>query len=281
MDDCYYKLIGTISHMGTAEAGHNRAYIKKKQVWYCCEDNHYPFEKLPIDCEKEQNYCLLLKKRGKMNQDTNESTKAFAEEIESNLKRPHSNESISSQETLKNDEMKICRGCGKSFVRLLGHLRQAKCKEHYDMEKLREEAQRENNIRKKKNFRERQKGTEYQEKESAGRQQRRETEMKKDPASYREKKTLEQHQRRETEMKKDPVTFREKEKLGRQERRETEMKIDPDGFREKETYGRQGRRETEMEKDPVSYREKKTKEQQARREAEMKKEPDTLRETET
>ena len=34
IDNCYYDLIGTISHLGTAEAGHNRAYIKKKHVWY-------------------------------------------------------------------------------------------------------------------------------------------------------------------------------------------------------------------------------------------------------
>ena len=60
VDDCFYNLIGTISHLGTAEAGHNRAYVKKEQIWYCCENSYYPFEELPIDCEQEQNYCLLL-----------------------------------------------------------------------------------------------------------------------------------------------------------------------------------------------------------------------------
>ena len=218
VDTCYYDLIGTISHMGTAEAGHNRAYFKRNNVWYCCEDNHYPFEKQPIDSEQEQNYCLLLKKSAMQIQGSKKCHDVS--EQDSNLKRPLSNESISSQETSKNDEMKICHGCGKSFVRLLGHLRQANCKEHYDMEKLREEAQRENNIRKKKNFRERQKGTEYREKETLSRQERRKSEMEKDPVSYREKKTKEQQERREAEIKKDPDTFKEKESSGRQRRRE-------------------------------------------------------------
>ena len=31
VDNCPYQIIGTISHIGTAEAGHNRAYIRRKK----------------------------------------------------------------------------------------------------------------------------------------------------------------------------------------------------------------------------------------------------------
>ena len=38
IDKQKYELIGTISHMGTADAGHNRAYLRHGTNWYLCED---------------------------------------------------------------------------------------------------------------------------------------------------------------------------------------------------------------------------------------------------
>ena len=60
--DQFYEILGTISHIGTAEAGHNRAYLKCGSRWYCHEDSRMPFFKDPKDSECEQNYCILLKK---------------------------------------------------------------------------------------------------------------------------------------------------------------------------------------------------------------------------
>ena len=57
-----YEVIGTISHMGSAIAGHNRAYLKHHSKWYLCEDARLPVEQAPIDTQYEQNYCILLKK---------------------------------------------------------------------------------------------------------------------------------------------------------------------------------------------------------------------------
>ena len=62
VNEQFYNVIGTISHIGTADAGHNRAYLKTGPTWYCCEDYRLPFPKEPIDTEYEQNYCIILKK---------------------------------------------------------------------------------------------------------------------------------------------------------------------------------------------------------------------------
>ena len=56
------QVIGAISHIGTAFAGHNRAFLKQTEKWFMCKDSRYPFEKNPVDSVTEQNYCLLLKK---------------------------------------------------------------------------------------------------------------------------------------------------------------------------------------------------------------------------
>ena len=61
VDKTEYEVIGTITHMGTADAGHNRAYLKKGSRWYLCEDFKNPVERVPKDSAFEQNYCLLLK----------------------------------------------------------------------------------------------------------------------------------------------------------------------------------------------------------------------------
>ena len=37
-----YELRGLVTHMGTAEAGHNRAYLHNGHSWYLCEDDKYP-----------------------------------------------------------------------------------------------------------------------------------------------------------------------------------------------------------------------------------------------
>ena len=62
IDKFQYSVIGTISHMGTADAGHNRAYLRQGSRWFLCEDYKLPTEKQPIDSTVEQNYCLLLKR---------------------------------------------------------------------------------------------------------------------------------------------------------------------------------------------------------------------------
>ena len=62
VDKTQYEVIGSITHQGTAEAGHNRAYLKEGSAWYICEDARHSSQRRPIDSEGEQNYCLLLKK---------------------------------------------------------------------------------------------------------------------------------------------------------------------------------------------------------------------------
>ena len=62
IDKSKYKIIGIISHMGTAENGHNRAYIKKDSEWFLCEDSKPPVNQVPMDTPYEQTYCLLLRK---------------------------------------------------------------------------------------------------------------------------------------------------------------------------------------------------------------------------
>ena len=53
VDKCNYLVIGTITHMGTANAGHNRAYLKSGSKWFLCEDPRLPIEKQPIDSSAE------------------------------------------------------------------------------------------------------------------------------------------------------------------------------------------------------------------------------------
>ena len=62
VDEISYQVIGTISHIGTAFAGHNRAFLKQAEKWFMRKDSRYPFKKNPVDPVTEQNYCLLLKK---------------------------------------------------------------------------------------------------------------------------------------------------------------------------------------------------------------------------
>ena len=67
VDQQKYELIGLVTHMGTANAGHNRAYLQKESHWYLCEDDKQPRAKIPNDNPSEQSYCLLLKRRSKEN----------------------------------------------------------------------------------------------------------------------------------------------------------------------------------------------------------------------
>ena len=146
IDGQSYSILGTISHIGTAEAGHNRAYVKTGSMWYCCEDYRLPFPKDPIDTEVEQNYCLILKKSTLDNEEQQISLLQHSttdglhqdEHIggtdhKQNLKRSRSAESSDSS---KEYSKTVCVGCNKSFSRLLGHIQKSKCKDSYDMDKL-------------------------------------------------------------------------------------------------------------------------------------------------
>merc|ERR1739838_89768 len=62
VDKFQYSVIGTITHMGEDNAGHNRAYLRQGSKWFLCDDYNLPVEKTPVDNYAEQNYCLLLKK---------------------------------------------------------------------------------------------------------------------------------------------------------------------------------------------------------------------------
>ena len=77
VDEAMFKVIGTITHMGTAQQGHNRAYLKEGSRWFLCEDSKVCVIKTPIDSASEQNYCILLKKCG------NEGAKQQQPQVES------------------------------------------------------------------------------------------------------------------------------------------------------------------------------------------------------
>ena len=62
IDKHQYSIIGTISHMGTPDAGHNRAYLRKGSQWFLCEDSKLPVCQIPSDTPFEQSYCILLKR---------------------------------------------------------------------------------------------------------------------------------------------------------------------------------------------------------------------------
>ena len=68
-----YEIVGTITHLGSPEAGHNRAYQKLGSTWFVLEDAKPALQKQPIDNDKEQNYCILLKRCKK--QETNKELK--------------------------------------------------------------------------------------------------------------------------------------------------------------------------------------------------------------
>ena len=57
-----YRAVGITTHIGTAEAGHNRAFLKKGSNWFLCEDEKMPYPKEPADSIHEQSYCILLEK---------------------------------------------------------------------------------------------------------------------------------------------------------------------------------------------------------------------------
>ena len=53
---------------GTADAGHNRAYLKHQGKWFLCEDDRFPVERVPKDTDFEQTYSILLKRVEDMSQ---------------------------------------------------------------------------------------------------------------------------------------------------------------------------------------------------------------------
>ena len=161
IDNEGYEVVGTVTHLGLPAAGHNRAYKKIGSSWYRFEDAKPILQKEPIDCENEQNYCLLLKRlKGchvllepltnlqKPHKDSRQPVSQSkpdscgADLKETYLKRTLSNESISSQGSAAKIEKRSsqCEGCGKTFSLLFSHLsRSTGCQEQYDMELMRKE----------------------------------------------------------------------------------------------------------------------------------------------
>ena len=62
VDKMKYEIIGSVTHQGTANAGHNRAFLKQGPTWFLFEDSFPSVPKKPVESEREQNYCLLLRK---------------------------------------------------------------------------------------------------------------------------------------------------------------------------------------------------------------------------
>ena len=69
IDKCNYSIVGTISHMGTPDAGHNQAYLRKGSYWFRCEDSKLPVCQMPSDTPSEQSYCILLKRCNQVKQE--------------------------------------------------------------------------------------------------------------------------------------------------------------------------------------------------------------------
>ena len=119
-----------------------------------------------MDNDKEQNYCILLKRCEKQenemklrgcqvllerlppseNVPTNPAIPRVTSESipsgqEKGLKRTLSQDSVTSQDSSHNSAKlpSTCDGCGKSFTLLFSHLsRNASCSKKYDMQKTRE-----------------------------------------------------------------------------------------------------------------------------------------------
>ena len=143
IDKCNYSVIGTITHMGTADAGHNRAYLKHGNKWYCCEDSKLPEEKMPTDSPTEQNYCILLKKCPASSNSISVKP-CQVDNIPRQCQKPSLKHFISDESLQSNDEAKVdvqaCRGCNKPFSRLLYHLKNSHaCSKLYDMIALQKE----------------------------------------------------------------------------------------------------------------------------------------------
>ena len=171
LDRISYEIVGTITHLGSPDAGHNRAYQKKGSSWYVFEDAKRPTIKEPIDNEKEQNYCILLKRcQERENHHEIKECKVLLEPLpaiskvtsaliknqtnnlqesgnqDKGLKRTLSTDSMNSQGSSTNSTrtVTLCDGCGKSFSLLFSHLsRSAKCRQNYDMEKMKRQMEEE------------------------------------------------------------------------------------------------------------------------------------------
>ena len=111
-----YDIIGAISHIGTANAGHNRAYVYSAPFWFCCEDARSPFQKVPSDDTVEQNYCIILKKSKSKNplcHSTIPLLDDYERDPQQGLKRPLSEESIQNNSDYPKN---VCLGCRKEFA---------------------------------------------------------------------------------------------------------------------------------------------------------------------
>ena len=152
-----YEILGTVSHMGTAEAGHNRAYLRNHTGWFLCDDEKSPQRKIPVDNQFEQNYCILLKKKCTENGEMQRQCYVLVEKLKqpytavnkAEEEKCHSSipptEKVEAERCMKspqdgNGQQTQCQGCGKFFLRLNLHLSKTeKCASSYDMEKLRME----------------------------------------------------------------------------------------------------------------------------------------------
>ena len=178
IDKQKYEIIGTISHMGTADAGHNRAYLRHGSNWYLCEDDKPSFMKLPIDDEFEQNYCLLLKKNSDniplqkqchvvlqklpsqcLNRITEREPYFRGKEAVETSEITSNDENQTSHEPPKAQETTQCKECKKSFLRLNLHLNKSQnCASKYDMQSIKkemEDAKRQKNMERQREFRKR------------------------------------------------------------------------------------------------------------------------------
>ena len=171
--------------MGTADAGHNRAYLKHGNKWYCCEDSKLPEEKMPTDSPTEQNYCILLKKCPASSNSISVKP-CQVENIPRQCQKPSLKHFISDESLQSNDEAKVdvqaCRGCNKPFSRLLYHLKNSHaCSKLYDMIALQKEMENAKKIKTKmrvNNFRQKQKDQ--------------------DPESFKQKRSSEKREERIT-----------------------------------------------------------------------------------
>ena len=235
-----YSVIGTISHMGTAEAGHNRAYLRHGSSWFLCEDACMPEKTAPVDDNFEQTYCVLLRRCDNDSVQPHEQPmlkkcKVVLEplpKLKNNesyadaLKKPksvlprqsHSCSAISSSEfeltresrkrlfssmesiNSLDSHQEACKGCGKMFSRLLVHLSKSKSCSLY-YDMEKMIAEHEAE-RKRKN--------------QVKMQKSRMKQQRTDSTDYQSKAAACRQHRRMREAEKNPEEYREKEAEGRQ-----------------------------------------------------------------
>ena len=218
VDKQKYEVVGSVSHMGTADAGHNRAYLRHGMSWYLCEDDKPPRTKLPIDDEYEQNYFLLLRKKASNDDLLKKKCIVVVEKLPKQYPKPNTEPELlvdrerevqstevpcSSEnksphlDTPKQQQSTKCKVCGKSFLRLNLHITKSKeCSSKYDMQSIKkemEDAKRQKSMERMREFRKRKNEqsdenvSTHRQEEAEGRQSRRMREKGKDELGYQER----------------------------------------------------------------------------------------------